>query len=270
MGCKRLKYHNNPSPLKVVYRADEVQQKPVQRFISVDPLAHLREWVSPYNFVQNNPIMRIDPDGRLDDEFDKDGKKISNLGGDKVDFHHQEGGDTKVVDRETGASNIIKGGESLIKDFKQRHKDIGWKDIFDEWDFGVGPEKSILTDFNNMNQGPFESLNSESSSYASLARKDVLSSGKQKDIVRMDYNNANPAAAEDMWEQMWGRTNISWYKLGDDKVLFMMTDTKSFTSWSYRMFPSWDRSTFKPNGTTYQTYLWTESMTEIMQKAQGK
>ena len=31
----------------------------------VDPLAHLRSWISPYNFVQNNPINRIDPDGAL-------------------------------------------------------------------------------------------------------------------------------------------------------------------------------------------------------------
>jgi len=39
----------------------------VGRFFVVDPLADQRAWMSPYNFVQNNPIMRIDPDGRLDD-----------------------------------------------------------------------------------------------------------------------------------------------------------------------------------------------------------
>ncbi|PID68467.1 MAG: hypothetical protein CR989_05175 [Flavobacteriales bacterium] len=39
----------------------------IGRFWHVDPLAHEREWLSPYNFVQNNPLSRIDPDGALDE-----------------------------------------------------------------------------------------------------------------------------------------------------------------------------------------------------------
>lgn len=35
-------------------------------WLSVDPMAKERSWLTPYNFVQNNPILRIDPDGRLD------------------------------------------------------------------------------------------------------------------------------------------------------------------------------------------------------------
>ena len=36
-------------------------------WLSVDPLSEERAWLTPYNFVQNNPILRIDPDGMLDD-----------------------------------------------------------------------------------------------------------------------------------------------------------------------------------------------------------
>ena len=39
------------------------------RWMGMDPLGDLRSWVSPYNFVQNNPINRVDPDGALDREI---------------------------------------------------------------------------------------------------------------------------------------------------------------------------------------------------------
>jgi len=35
-------------------------------FTSVDPMSAYRSWITPYNFVQNNPIMRQDPTGMLD------------------------------------------------------------------------------------------------------------------------------------------------------------------------------------------------------------
>lgn len=35
----------------------------VGRFWQTDPMAQERDWLSPYNFVQNNPINRVDPTG---------------------------------------------------------------------------------------------------------------------------------------------------------------------------------------------------------------
>ena len=37
------------------------------RFHSIDPLVEQRNWLTQYNYCQNNPIARIDPDGKLDD-----------------------------------------------------------------------------------------------------------------------------------------------------------------------------------------------------------
>jgi len=39
------------------------------RWDAPDPLAEQRNWASPYNYLQNNPMNRIDPDGRLDDWY---------------------------------------------------------------------------------------------------------------------------------------------------------------------------------------------------------
>jgi|GEM_PF-981452 len=46
------------------------------RFMNVDPMADERTWINPYNYVQNNPLLRVDPVGTLDDYFDKDGNYL--------------------------------------------------------------------------------------------------------------------------------------------------------------------------------------------------
>ncbi len=59
----------------------------ISLWYGVDPLNEERYGLSPYQYCQNNPVRLVDPTGLLDDEFDKDRNKVSNLGEDKVDFH---------------------------------------------------------------------------------------------------------------------------------------------------------------------------------------
>ncbi len=40
------------------------------RFWQVDPMADERHWISPYNYVQNNPLLRVDPTGMLDTHYE--------------------------------------------------------------------------------------------------------------------------------------------------------------------------------------------------------
>ncbi len=86
----------------------------------------------------------------------------------------------------------------------------------------------------------------------------------------MDYLQANPITSNfDMYEQMWGRSNVSWYKLGDE-TLFLMTDSKSQESLFYRLpVNNFERTEGKVNsfGNTYQTYIWTEKQLRNSKKS---
>jgi hypothetical protein len=48
--------------------------------------------------------------------------------------------------------------------------------IAGEYFGGSGPARSLFSDFNDSNDGPFASLDKPSSAYSSLARQDVLNS----------------------------------------------------------------------------------------------
>jgi RHS repeat-associated protein len=54
----------------------------IGRWTSPDPMASERSWVSPYNYVQNNPMLRIDPDGMLDDYYSIVNDELVYLGND--------------------------------------------------------------------------------------------------------------------------------------------------------------------------------------------
>jgi len=116
MGCKKLTYYQSEPTLKVVYRKTEPQQKAVQWFLSVDPLADERPSLSPYNYVQWNPLNRVDPTGMLDDDyFTKDGKYLGNDG-------DENSHNIRIVDAET-YNNLLGKNDSEGKPLLQTSGD---------------------------------------------------------------------------------------------------------------------------------------------------
>ena len=236
----------------------------------VDPLAEKYGDVSPYVYCGDNPISYVDNNGMEYMEYDQNNKKISNLGGNEFDFYHLENHNTKVVNRKSGMVNIIKGGERLIRNYTHRTNDTTISQLTSEFLNETGPEKSMFTDFNNSNKGPFESLRSFKSVYTSEARHlSLINKYEKKGYKSINTFLANPmTAGMDMWEQFIGEAGISWYDMGDS-MLYILTDAKSNSSLLYHthFFPNRTRNkSGRGWGNTYQTYIWTESKSVRNQK----
>ena len=78
MGCLKLTYQTTEPRLKVVHRRCSCEEKCVQWFLSVDPLAEKAPGWTPYRAFFNNPIRYIDPDGRW--EWDAVGNLVAQKG----------------------------------------------------------------------------------------------------------------------------------------------------------------------------------------------
>jgi RHS repeat-associated protein len=86
------------------------------RFTVIDPMAEERNWLTPYNFVQNNPILRVDPTGLLDDYFDKEGNFLGSdeLKTDNVQIVSKKDWDAnKTVDKNGNESIFSEKGAEI-------------------------------------------------------------------------------------------------------------------------------------------------------------
>ncbi|WP_291368787.1 RHS repeat-associated core domain-containing protein [Cyclobacterium sp.] len=79
----------------------------IGRWTSLDPLASKRDWLSPYNYVQNNSLNRTDPDGMLDEW-----RLNTNTG--ELDWISDLGGESQQTVHIGNRKTLIEGSKNNI------------------------------------------------------------------------------------------------------------------------------------------------------------
>lgn len=222
--------------------------------------------MTPYQYVSNNPIMRVDPTGMVDHEYDKDGNKISDLGGDKIDFHHQEDGSVKITDRKSGDYTYTRKKSDVIQDFEHRDETVNWRKIYNEFKLGNGPKRSLMDENHPMTR------EMKYSQAASVAREMFVENRGKKGYRPFDFGLSEVIdSGLNMTEQMIGSAGVSIYPVGEN-VVIMLTDTKTPRS-LFLHLPNvssrYERDDMMngglaPYSETKQTYIWIESKVELI------
>lgn len=89
----------------------------IARWNGVDALAEGRNWLSPYQYVQNSPMIRIDPDGNFDIySFDQETGEINLI--EKTDDNHDtlKDSDSGEVIVDNVDKGILEDGTNLKED----------------------------------------------------------------------------------------------------------------------------------------------------------
>ena len=235
------------------------------RWLSVDPLASKFAWQTPYSSMDGNPIYRIDPTGMSTtppNEYEINGKtgekkKISDLGGEDVDFNHYKGGvndgKTEIVNTKTKESQWMNSSKNL-KGYTRRTNETNWLQLYVEYKNGTGVEKSLI-----YGDQPMISDIKKSPTFKE-AMQDFLESGEKKFKTAPFFNPVS--AGKNMTAQFIGKANYNFYEIGD-KMVIVVIDSKSVTSETFNpvikniesLNTPRENGKIIPESTTHQTYL---------------
>lgn len=188
----------------------------IARFLSIDPRASEREWLTPYNYVQNNPVNRIDPDGALDDPiYDKKGNLIGDDGQSNNKAYVVSGNVAKDVKRATKAGEFYTG--SLAENNNVMKVPTGgvMKDVINSVDATVTSEREHggHANFGDANATRWD----EGSAAVAFTDKDGNPGARASlTMFKIDGKNKIPTDASNVefWWHTHPKTSVNGLKMG--------------------------------------------------------
>ena len=241
------------------------------RWTSPDPLCESYYNISPYAFCHDNPVNRIDVDGKFDSKIGALLYKIFHGGTvlyakDKKEWFVGK----QVAYKGTGAGIAYervfnwKGSNSsgnINDDTKNWWANTKTAlQMFGEWDQGVGPAYRIF--INDRVANSFRNATkvnkarkyfyNKYSGVSNLANASVTNYEGNFGLLGLIKAGADPI------EQFVGSYRVDINVLDCNTLEFTITNVTSMRSFLYGIGPDWERKIFKLNGNTRQIYIFTE------------
>lgn len=169
-------------------------------WLSVDPMAHERSWVSPYSYCQNIPIIRTDPTGALDWLPPTDGsgnwtaQKGDSPGSLARDAHITQAEAESAVKSANQARGEVRTSETMV--YKDDVVNVGSRPGY-VWNSGSSTTNSSATATQNTPSTPSNNSGSQGNTAQTVntvANVVGLTAGATKEILQIPnvgYNIAN-------------------------------------------------------------------------------